>query len=166
MSATPKVSVIVCTYNQEQTIAPFARVDTRPEDRLSIRNHSCRRCSSDSTPEICADYARRYPDIIRPFLNKRNKGVVDNYFDCVEACRGKYIADLAGDDMWTDPQKLARQARIMDNDSDIVLCHAAWRPVYPDGTFADHSPWSIPDTASIAPAGSQTMTLLRHEKDK
>lgn len=166
MSATPKVSVIVCTYNQEQTIARSLESILAQKTDFPYEIILADDCSSDSTPEICADYARRYPDIIRPFLNKRNKGVVDNYFDCVEACRGKYIADLAGDDMWTDPQKLVRQAKIMDNDSDIVLCHAAWRPVYPDGTFADHSPWSIPDTASIAPAGSQTMTLLRHEKDK
>ena len=166
MSATPKVSVIVCTYNQEQTIARSLESILTQKTDFPYEIILADDCSSDSTPEICADYARRYPDIIRPFLNKRNKGVVDNYFDCVEACRGKYIADLAGDDVWTDPLKLARQARIMDNDSDIVLCHAAWRPVYPDGTFADHSPWSIPDTASIAPAGSQTMTLLRHEKEK
>ena len=166
MSTSPKVSVIVCTYNQEQTIARSLESILAQKVDFPYEIILADDCSADSTPDICADYAQRYPDIIRPFLNKRNKGVVDNYFDCVEACRGRYIADLAGDDYWTDPLKLARQAAIMDGDSDIVLCHAAWRPVYPDGSLADPSPWSIPDTASISPAGSLTMTLLRHEKEK
>lgn len=88
MSATPKVSVIVCTYNQEQTIARSLESILTQKTDFPYEIILADDCSSDSTPEICADYARRYPDIIRPFLNKRNKGVVDNYFDCVEACRG------------------------------------------------------------------------------
>lgn len=164
--SNPKVSVIVCTYNQEATIARaldsilVQQVDFPYEIILADD------CSSDSTPEICSQYASRYPHIIRLFLNQQNKGVVDNYFDCIEACRGEYIADLAGDDEWIDPQKLAKQAAVMEADSDIVLCHAAWRPVYPDGTLADASIWSIPSQPRISKPGELTMTLLCHEKEK
>lgn len=160
----PKVSVIVCTYNQEHTIARSLESILAQKTDFPYEIILADDCSADSTPEICADYARRYPDIIRPLLNKRNKGVVDNYFDCVEACRGEYIADLAGDDVWTDPDKLAKQASIMDADSEIVLCHAGWQPVYPDGSPADPSIWSIPSTARVSRPGELTLSLLRHEK--
>lgn len=162
----PKVSVIVCTYNQEQTIARTLdsilaqRVDFPYEIILADD------CSSDSTPQICTEYAHNYPHVIRLFLNQKNKGLTDNYFDCVEACWGNYIADLAGDDEWVDMTKLARQAEIMDNDSEITLCHAAWRPVYPDGRYADASPWHMPQQAHISPKGQLTMTLLRHERER
>ena len=52
----------------------------------------------DKTREICIDYAKRFPDIIKLHLNSHNKGVLKNYFDCFAACSGKYIADCAGDD--------------------------------------------------------------------
>lgn len=164
--STPKVSVIVCTYNQEGTIARAIesilaqQVDFRYEIILADD------CSQDSTPQICTDYARRYPDIIRLFLNPKNKGVVDNYFDCIEACSGEYIADLAGDDQWVDPLKLSKQVKIMDDDPGIVLCHAGWRPVYPDGTLADSSCWNISDKPKVSQPDELTLTLLRHEKKR
>lgn len=165
MSA-PKVSVIVCTYNQENTIARALDSILTQQVDFPYEIILADDCSADSTPRICSEYARRHPHIIRLFLNKRNKGIIDNYFDCVEACSGEYIADLAGDDCWVDPLKLAKQVRIMDGDSGIVLCHAGWRPVYPDGTLADASPWHISDKPSISQPGELTLTLLRHEKTK
>lgn len=166
MPLTPKVSVIVCTYNQEATIGRALdsilsqRVDFPYEIILADD------CSADSTPEICRRYASLHPDVIRLFINPHNKGVVDNYFDCVEASRGTYISDLAGDDEWIDPDKLAKQARILDSDKEISLCHAAWRPVYPDGTIGSTDSWCIPDKAYISRQGELTLSLLRHEKRK
>jgi len=163
---TPKVSVIVCTYNQETTIARTLNSILAQQVDFPYEIILADDCSSDSTPEICTRYAQHYPQIIRLILNTKNKGVVENYFDCVEACRGDYIADLAGDDEWIDPMKLTKQVIIMDADSHIVLCHAAWRPVYPDGTPADASHWEIPSQPKISRPGELTMTLLRHEKKK
>lgn len=164
--STPKVSVIVCTYNQDGTIARTLDSILAQQVDFPYEIILADDCSVDSTPQICSQYASRHPHIIRLFLNQKNKGIADNYFDCVEACRGEYIADLAGDDEWIDPHKLARQAAVMDADSDIVLCHAAWRPVYPDGTLADASGWNIPSKANISGPGELTLPLLRHERTK
>lgn len=164
--STPKVSVIVCTYNQQQTIARALDSILSQQVDFPYEIILADDCSSDSTPQICADYAHRYPHVIRLFLNKRNKGLVNNYFDCVEACRGEYISDLAGDDEWVDTSKLARQAALLDSDSDIALCHAGWRPVYPDGSYADTTGWSIPSEPRLSLPGEQTLTLLRHERNK
>ena len=37
----------------------------------------------------------------------------------------KYIAICEGDDYWTDPQKLAKQVKILESDSEIGLCYAS-----------------------------------------
>lgn len=162
---TPKVSVIVCTYNQEDTIGRSLdsilsqKVDFPYEIILADD------CSQDSTPSVCREYAERYPDIIRLFLNKENKGLTDNYFDSIEECRGTYIADLAGDDVWTDSLKLQKQFDIMERDSDISLCHADWQAVYLDGSMANNDHWRMSDF-KISMPGELTGSLLRHENDK
>ena len=56
-----------------------------------------------------------------------NKGIVDNYFDCLLTCKGKFIADCAGDDYWTDPEKLEKEVYILEREPDVTLVHTAWQ---------------------------------------
>lgn len=165
-TSTPKVSVIVCTYNQESTIARALDSILMQEVDFNYEIILADDCSKDRTPDICRTYASRYPDKICLYLNSANKGMVDNYFDCVECCRGEYIADLAGDDVWVDKNKLAKQAVILDGDNEIALCHAGWRPVLTDGSFADTSQWQMATEPYVTNRGEITLHLLRHEKCK
>lgn len=120
------ISVIVITYNQENSIA------------RTLESILCQRCgteveivvgedgSSDNTRAICEEYARRYPDKIRLMPKAPNKGVVDNYFDCLLACRGEYIADCAGDDYWIDGLKLQKEWEVLESDRRITIVHTAY----------------------------------------
>ena len=72
------------------------------------------------------DYDKRYPQI-RLFSNQQNKGVVDNYFDCLLACKGKYIADCAGDDFWVDPEKLEKEVCVMEQHPQVTMVITNWR---------------------------------------
>ena len=60
MSATPKVSVIVCTYNQEQTIARSLESILAQKTDFPYEIILADDCSSDSTPR----YAPTMPDDI------------------------------------------------------------------------------------------------------
>ncbi len=133
----PKVSVIVVTYNQEDTIARTLdsvlsqQCDFHFEVIIGEDN------SSDATLSICRDYAARYPEKIRLIHNNPNKGLVDNYYDCILEARGKYIADCAGDDFWIDRHKLYKQAAILDSDPEITIVHTAWQYFEePDGKIS------------------------------
>lgn len=122
----PKVSVIVPTYNQETLIARtldsiLSQVTDFKYEIIVGDDHS-----TDGTLNVCLDYARRFPDIVRVIANEHNKGVRDNYFDCLLQARGKYIADCGGDDFWIDPMKLQKEADILDSDPEISLVHSAW----------------------------------------
>ena len=119
------ISVIVTTYNQEKTIGRALDSVLSQRCHLPVEVIIGEDCSTDHTREICQEYATRYPQI-RLFCNDHNKGIVDNYFDCLLACRGDYIADCAGDDFWTDDQKLEKASRLMEADNSITLVHTGW----------------------------------------
>lgn len=122
----PKISIIVATFNQESTIARTLDSILMQEGDFSYEIIIGEDCSSDKTPEICKEYALKYPERIKLILNTKNKGLVDNYFDCILTASGDYIADCAGDDYWIDPRKLDKQCRILDSDSSITLVHTGW----------------------------------------
>lgn len=121
------VSVIVCTYNQERTIGRTLDSILMQECTLPVEIVIGEDCSSDGTLDVCRRYEARFPGRIRILANTANKGIVDNYYDCLLACRGMYIADCAGDDRWTDPKKLEKEVAVLDSNPDVGIVHTDWQ---------------------------------------
>lgn len=121
------ISVIVLTYNHEATIARTLESILRQKCSEPIEIIIGEDCSTDTTLAICRDYQQRYPDVIRLFANEHNKGVVDNYYDCMLEARGEYLADCAGDDEWCDEYKLQKQLQILQQYPSVVLVHSDYR---------------------------------------
>ena len=121
------ISVVVLTYNQEGTISRTLDSILMQQCHVPFEIVVGEDCSTDNTLAICERYAKNYPDIIRLICNPHNKGIVDNYFDCLLACRGKYIADCAGDDFWIDPQKLEKEVSIMEAHDNVTMVITNWQ---------------------------------------
>lgn len=121
-----KISVIVLTFNQEDTIG--RTLDSILMQRCHVPYEIVigEDCSTDGTLDICRQYEQKHPGIIRLFANKENKGVVNNYFDCILESKGQYIADCAGDDFWVDPLKLEKEVSILEAHSEVTLVHTNW----------------------------------------
>jgi glycosyltransferase involved in cell wall biosynthesis len=142
-----KISVIVATYNQEDTIARTLDSVLMQQCHVPIEIILGEDCSTDGTLAVCQRYADEHPDVIRLIANKQNKGLVDNYFDCILAAQGKYIADCAGDDFWTDPLKLEKEVCVMEQHPNVTMVLTRWNwfnettrqispgptPPFPDG---------------------------------
>lgn len=120
------ISVIVLTYNEEKTIARTLDSILCQKCHVPFEIVLGDDCSTDNTRKICEEYAKRFPNIIQLMEKAPNKGVIDNYFDCLLACQGKYIADCAGDDFWVDPLKLEKEVTILENNPDVTLVHTDW----------------------------------------
>lgn len=120
------ISVIVCTYNQQDTIGRTLDSILSQECHLPIEIVIGEDCSTDNTLAVCQQYQKLHPDKIRILTNKPNKGLVRNYFDCIRACRGKYIADCSGDDFWVDNHKLEKQSLILEQDENVSIVHTDW----------------------------------------
>lgn len=118
----PKVSVAIITFNSEKFIEQ-AIESVLLQDYTNIEIVISDDSSSDNTPKILEKYSKQYPDKIKVLLAKRNLGATKNWFKCVKACKGKYIACLAGDDEFL-PGKISKQVDIMEKDTDISICYS------------------------------------------
>ena len=121
------ISVIVITYNQERTIGRALDSILNQRCHLPLEIIIGEDASIDNTRKICETYAKRFPKVVKLMEKAPNKGIVDNYFDCLLTCKGKFIADCAGDDYWTDPEKLEKEVYILEREPDVTLVHTAWQ---------------------------------------
>lgn len=81
--------------------------------------------STDTTAAIVADYAARYPSIIKPIYQTQNQFSLGVPFSTRLFARaaGKYIAYCEGDDYWTDPSKLQQQVDFLERHRDYVITY-------------------------------------------
>ena len=119
----PIVSVVIITYNQEKYIGEcIESIIQQAVDfpfELIISDDS----SSDRTGKICLDYQKKYPDKIKVIINDENLGLIENYCNVLSYCKGKYIAQVAGDDYWCDINKLSIQKTYLDTNKDVGLVY-------------------------------------------
>lgn len=113
--SNPLISVFIITYNQEQTIAQTIDSILMQKGNFSFELIIGEDASKDKTKQICIEYQKQHPHIIKLLLQDINQGLVKNYIDTLLLCRGKYIALCAGDDYWIDKDKLAKQVRFLEN---------------------------------------------------
>lgn len=120
------ITTIIVAYNHERYIADAIESalsqhgDFKHEILISDDG------STDATPKIVQEYAKRYPLIIRDISNKKNLGISGNYRKCIAEARGDFIAILEGDDRWSVPDKLKKQYDFLVANPD---CHMVFSEI-------------------------------------
>ncbi|MDT3741079.1 MAG: glycosyltransferase [Candidatus Kapabacteria bacterium] len=122
----PIVSVVVITYNQENYIAQTLDSILEQKCNFPFEIIIGEDCSTDRTMDLCLDYQRKYPNIIKVLDNNVNLGLLKNYHRTIMACKGKYIAGCAGDDYWIDDYKLQNQVDFLDANQDYGLVYTSY----------------------------------------
>ncbi len=119
----PLVSVSIITYNHGPYIRQCLESVIAQKTNFSFEVIIGEDCSTDNTRVIVREFEAKYPDIIKPIYHQQNVGMMRNGFEfCYQACKGKYIASLEGDDYWCDPYKLQFQVDFLETHHDYVLC--------------------------------------------
>ena len=96
---------------------------------------------TDKTTDIIREYAKKYPKIIKPILEKENQyskhdGSIGRIIDNAIPDSVKYVAMCEGDDYWTDQLKLQKQVDFLEAHSDVVYsCHRYYTKNEFDHTF-------------------------------
>ena len=125
-----KVSVSIITYNHREYIAQAIESALMQETDFEYEIVIGEDDSSDGTREIVLAYKEKYPDKIRLFLNDREDVIYingkptgrRNFANNFKHTQGQYIAYLDGDDYWTSPHKLQRQADFLDAHPECTIC--------------------------------------------
>lgn len=116
------VSVCIITYNHELFISKAVDSIIRQKVNFFYEIVIGDDCSTDQTKDILAQYQKQYPNTFRIKFHKHNLGVVKNFADTIQSCKGKYIALLEGDDYWIDDDKLQKQVDYLEENISISLC--------------------------------------------
>ncbi len=131
LSNEPKVSVRLPCYNQEKYISQAIESALMQKTDFEFEIVIGDDFSTDSSLQILEGYELKYPQIVRVLRRAKGEeysflrqkyGRLYNFVDIMANCRGKYIALLDGDDYWTSPEKLQRQADFLDANPDCSIC--------------------------------------------
>ena len=129
------------TYNQKEFIKDaldgFVMQKTSFPFEVIVHDDA----STDGTTDIVNEYAKKYPEIIKPMIEKENqwqKGGLKHIIGIMNEKhrRGQYIAFCEGDDYWTDSLKLQRQVDFLESHSDYSMCFHSAKKKYETNTVA------------------------------
>ena len=118
----PKVSVLVITYNQERFIVQALQSVLMQEVNFEYEVVIGEDCSTDRTREIVLQFQKEHPLLVRVILHDKNQGPELNFIQTLQACRGKYVATLEGDDYWTSPHKLRIMVDFLEAHPEFSEC--------------------------------------------
>lgn len=151
------ISVLICTYNQEQYIAQA--ID-------SVLMQKCDEpfeiligddCSTDKTSAIVDDYQKQYPDIIRIIRPTTNGGASLNMLRLIDNARGEFLSVCDGDDYWLTDDMLQKQIDIFKANPNVgMVCAKAKCYIQDEGKYQ----------GVLGYAGAEDlMTMLKDNKD-
>lgn len=137
-----KVSVCCVTFNHayfiRDTLEGFLRQETDFCVEILIHDDA----STDGTSDIVADYANRYPGLIKAIIqteNQYSKGV-NVLARLRESAQGEYLAYCEGDDYWQDTTKLLVQSRYLDAHPETVMVGQSTQRIGADGAIIPEQP--------------------------
>lgn len=122
---TIKVSVCVISFNHEDFIEKTLRGILAQKINFPLEILVYDDASVDGTPQIIKNYAQQYPSLVKPFLSDKNcfsQGIHPDKVYNWPRIQGNYVALCEGDDYWTDPYKLQKQADFLDQHPQYSLC--------------------------------------------
>lgn len=128
MNKAPLLAIRCLTYNHEpyirQCLEGFIIQKTSFPFIAIVHDDA----STDKTAEIIEEYALKYPDIIKPILEKENQyskhdGSLGSILNNAIPESVKYIAMCEGDDYWIDPNKLQKQVDFLESNPEFGMVY-------------------------------------------
>lgn len=120
-SELPLVSIALVTYNQASFL-PESVAAVLAQDYAKFELIIADDASTDGTAAYLDQLENRGDPRIRILRTERNRGVTRNHQAALNACRGKYISWMAGDDLML-PGKINAQVAMMEADPGCAICY-------------------------------------------
>lgn len=118
----PKVSVAVVTYNQKEMLRECLD-SILSQDYENLEIVVADDDSTDGSRNLVMEYHNQHPDKVIPVFAKANRGVTGNQQAALKACRGDFIAWMAGDDLMLPGKISAQVEHLMANPNCAIVYH-------------------------------------------
>lgn len=115
-------TVLMIAYNHRPYIRLAIESVVAQRTAYRFKVHIFDDGSTDGTSDIILEYARRYPDLIVPFIAPENRGAQQNIWAAYKSVDTKYCAFLECDDYWCDEEKLQLQIDALEQNPDCSFC--------------------------------------------
>ncbi|XCF05618.1 glycosyltransferase family 2 protein [Tamlana crocina] len=166
MDSQPLLSVHVLTYNSEKYIEATIHSILMQKTSFSFEIVIGDDNSSDNTPSILTQFSKVHPNLIQYKRNESQLGILKNFKATLDRCKGKYIFDIAGDDLLKHPYSLQKMVDAFEKDSSLGFVDSGY-DIYFEKTkktmgFANQTQINCPKEAyknllllgQITPAGT------------
>ncbi|MCV6592311.1 MAG: glycosyltransferase [Silicimonas sp.] len=130
-----KVSVSLVTYQQADCVRQSAASALDQKTGFPFEVIIGDDGSTDATPVTLEEIRADNPGSVKLILAESNRGDAGmaNVKRTVAAASGEYVAFLDGDDYWTAPDKLQRQADFLDAHPECAICAHRVEHLAPSG---------------------------------
>lgn len=160
MEQAVQVSVICVTYNHEKYIKEALDSILMQKTSFSFEIRVGEDCSTDSTRDILKEYEEKYPGRFIMYYRDKNMGATRNEYELFLDAKGKYIAALELDDIWTDPCKLQKQYDFLEQHPEYIGVAHDFDIIDKVGTIIDN-----PDNQDIKSYFGKKFTLQNFLED-
>jgi len=121
------LSVVVCSYNRsfliKETLVSIFEQATNFTMEIIVSDD----CSTDNTIQILEELREEHPTL-RINVTPENYGLGGNWASAMKLVRGKYVAFLDDDDLWTDENRMQNMVSYLEEHPSIDI-------VYTDGYY-------------------------------
>lgn len=114
-----KLSVHLITYNNEKHIEETIQSILKQKTDFSYEIVVGDDCSTDNTLKIINTYKNKHPKLFNVKKNNSQLGILKNFKVTLDRCQGKYVFDIAGDDLLKSEYALQKMVTILKSDSGL-----------------------------------------------
>lgn len=139
------ISINIVAFNAERTLektldSVFAQRDVAFEI-IFVDD-----ASTDSTRAIAETYKQKHNVPFTILSNPANLGITKSRNVALKASIGSYVAVIDSDDIWTAPNKLAKQLAFLEQHEDCVVVGTQMNLVLDDGSLVKKTSFHTDDT--------------------
>lgn len=124
-SKKPLVSALILTYNHQDFIEDSLMGVIDQEGSFNLELIVANDNSKDQTGIIIKRIIKLYSSAfvrVKYICKDKNVGITEIVKEALRECRGDYIAVCEGDDYWTDPYKIQKQIKFLNENLEYIIC--------------------------------------------